>query len=275
MRWQAGRAVARKGPHAVIAVLALVVAVPMLWVVMASLRQGQVLTGRIFDFSDLGFGNYTRVLKSGLPRSFLNSLIASGCATIVSVAAGTVTAYGFSRFKFRGSQALLWAMILLQLIPATSLVVPLYKLWGDLGLFNNLLGLAVAYAGIWTAVCVLLVKGFVDEIPRELDEAAAIDGCSAWSTFWRVVMPLLWPAMTAGGIYIFITTWQEFIIASSLLNDPSRFTVTVGLNRLSGQYRTDYGAIMAGTVLTALPIVVVFAAFQRHFVNSVTGSLKG
>jgi ABC-type glycerol-3-phosphate transport system permease component len=275
MRWQAGRAVVSKGPHAVITVLALAVAVPMFWAIMASLRQGQVLTGGLFDFSDLGFGNYTRVLKSGLPRSFLNSLIASGAATILSVTAGTVTAYGFSRFKFRGSQALLWAMLLVQLIPTASLVVPLYKLWGEFGLFNNLLGLAVAYAGIWTAVCVVLVKGFVDEIPRELDEAAAIDGCSAWSTFWRVVMPLLRPAMTAGGIYIFITTWQEFLIASSLLNDPNTFTVTVGLQGLSGQYRTDYGAIMAGSVLTALPAIVVFAAFQRHFVRSVTGGLKG
>jgi ABC-type glycerol-3-phosphate transport system permease component len=270
-----GAALVRKGPHAVIVVLALAVALPMLWVVMASLRQGQVLTGGLLDFTDLGLGNYRQVLKSGLPRNLVNSLIACGAATVLAVAVATVTAYGFSRFRFRGARLLFWAMLLLQLIPAASLVVPLYKLWGDLGLFNNLIGLAVAYAGMSTAVCVLLIKGFVDEIPRDFDEAAAIDGCSGWSAFRRVIMPLLRPAMTAGGIYVFIMTWQEFIIASSVLNDPHLYTVTVGLNGLSGQYRTDYGAIMAGSVLTALPVVVVFAAFQRHFVRSVTGGLKG
>jgi ABC-type glycerol-3-phosphate transport system permease component len=271
----AGRAVARKGPHAVIAVLLVIVGTPMLWVVMASLRQGSVLTGRLLDFSHLGFANYTRAMKSGLPRDVLNSLIACGVATALSVSAATVTAYGFSRFRFRGARLLFWTMLLLQLIPAASLVVPLYKLWGDLGLFNNLLGLALAYAGMSTAVCVLLIKGFVDEIPRDLDEAAAIDGCSAWSTFFRVVLPLLRPAMTAGGIYVFILSWQEFVIASSVMNDPSLYTITVGLYGFQGQFRTDFGGLLAGSVVTALPVVLVFAAFQRHFVNAVVGGLKG
>jgi ABC-type glycerol-3-phosphate transport system permease component len=259
----------------VIVVLALVVAIPMLWAVSASLRESQVLTGGLFDFSDLGFGNYARALQSNLPRNFLNSVIACGLASLLSVAAATVTAYGFSRFTFRGAKALFWSMLLLQLIPAASLVVPLYRLWGELRLFNNLAGLGLAYAGMSTAVCVLLIKGYVDEIPRELDETAALDGCSNWSTFWRVVMPLLGPAMTAGGIFVFITTWQEFVIASSVMNDPKLYTITVGLQGFSGQYRTDYGAILAGSVLTALPIVLVFAIFQRQFVKTVTGGLKG
>jgi ABC-type glycerol-3-phosphate transport system permease component len=275
MRSAPARAVAAKAPHAVIAVLALTVAVPMFWVVTASLRQRQVLTGGLFDFSDFGLDNYVRALHSDLPRDFLNSLIAAVVATVLSVVVATVTAYGFSRFRFRGSRALFTAILLLQLIPAASLVVPLYKLWGTLGLFNNLLGLALAYAGMWSAVAVLLIKGFVDEIPREFDEAAAVDGCSAWGTFWRVVMPLLRPAMTAAGIYVFIMAWQEFLIASSVLNDPSLYTLTVGLQSFSGQYRTDFGAVMAGSVLTALPVVLVFAAFQRQFVSAVTGGLKG
>ncbi|MEN3360791.1 MAG: hypothetical protein V7637_4773 [Mycobacteriales bacterium] len=275
MRPPLGRRVVDKAPQAVIAVIGLVVLVPMLYVVAASLRQRNVLTGSLTDFSDFGFGNYTRALQADLGRNLLNSLIASGLASAVAVAAATVTAYGFSRFTFRGARVLFWAMLLLQLIPSASLVVPLYKLWGKLGLFNSLGGLGLAYAGLSTAVCVLLVKGFVDEIPRDFDEAAAIDGCSSWGVFWRVVMPLLGPAMVAGGIFVFITTWQEFVIASSVTNDPRYYTVTVGLQAFSGEYRTDYGAILAGSVLTALPIVLVFAAFQRHFVQTVTGAVKG
>jgi ABC-type glycerol-3-phosphate transport system permease component len=267
--------VMRKVPQAVIAVLGVVVLLPMLYVVAASLRQRNVLTGGLTDFSDFGLDNYRRALQANLGRNLLNSLIASGLASVVAVAAGTITAYGFSRFRFHGARALFWAMLLLQLIPSASLVVPLYRLWGNLKLFNSLGGLGLAYAGLSTAVCVLLIKGFADEIPRDFDEAAAIDGCSSWGTFWRVVLPLLAPAMVAGGIFVFITTWQEFIIASSLTNDPHYYTVTVGLQALSGEYRTDYGAVLAGSVLTALPIVVVFGAFQRYFVQSVTGAVKG
>jgi len=270
-----GRRVIGKTPHAVIAAIGLVVLVPMLWVVAASLRQRNVLTGGFTDFSDFGFGNYSRALHASLARNLLNSLIASGIASVLAVAAATVTAYGFSRFSFRGARPLFWAMLLLQLIPTASLVVPLYRLWGELRLFNSIGGLGLAYAGLSTAVCVLLIKGFVDEIPRDFDEAAAIDGCSSWAVFWRVVLPLLGPAMVAGGIFVFITTWQEFVIASSVTNDPRYYTVTVGLQQFSGEYRTDYGAILAGSVLTALPIVLVFAAFQRYFVQTVTGAVKG
>lgn len=275
MRRTVGQRMAGRLPHAVIAAIALVVLVPMLYVVAASLRQRNVLTGGLTDFSDYGLDNYTRALQGNLGRNLLNSLIASGLASLTAVAVGTVTAYGFSRFTFRGSKVLFWAMLLLQLIPAASLVVPLYKLWGRLGLFNSLGGLGLAYAGLSTAVCVLLIKGFVDEIPRDFDEAAACDGCSSWGTFWRVVLPLLGPAMVAGGIFVFITTWQEFVIAASLTNDPLHYTVTVGLQQFTGEHRTDNGAILAGSVLTALPIVLVFAAFQRHFVQTVTGAVKG
>ena len=270
-----GRSVVQKVPHAVVTIVALIVIVPMAWVVVASLRQGgQILSGGLFDFTDLGFDNYRRVLESSIPQNFVNSVIACAIASILAISVGAVTAFGFSRYTFRGAKVIFWTMLLLQLIPAASLVVPLYKLWGQLGLFNNLLGLGVAYGGMSTAVCVLLLKGFIDELPRELDEAAAIDGCSKWTAFWRIIFPLLRPALAASGIYVFIMTWQEFVIASSLINDPSLATITVGLQGFSGQYTTDYGAILAGSVLTALPILVLFAIFQKQFVQTVTGGLK-
>lgn len=268
------RLVARRTPHLVVTLIVLFVAIPMLWVVMASLRQGQVLTGDFFDFSNLGLAAYERALQSTLPINLMNSFIACGFASILAVLAGTITAYGFSRFRFRGAKVLFWALLLLQLIPAATLVVPLYKLWGDLRLFNNLIGLGFAYAGISVAVCVLLVKSFIDEIPRELDEAAALDGCSKWSIFWRVILPLLGPPMAASGIFVFVTTWQEFVIASSLLNDPQLYTITVGLQSFRGQFTTDTGAILAGAVITALPVLVIFSVFQKYFVQSMAGGLK-
>nr|WP_240895957.1 carbohydrate ABC transporter permease [Kineococcus siccus] len=196
-------------------------------------------------------------------------------AAVLSVAVGAVAAYAFSRFTFRGSRALFWLILVVQVIPGVSVVVPLYQLWASLQLFNSVIGLGVAYAGLNTAVCMLLLKGFVDDVPRELDEAAAIDGCGHVATFGRVVLPLMAPALTASGIYVLVNTWQEYVIASSLLNDPSAFTATVGLQNLVGQYSTDYGGIMAGSVLTAIPIIIVFSLFQKQFVQTVTGGLKG
>lgn len=263
------------GPNAVMFVVFLGVIVPFGWVVMASFRQANVLTGSVLDFSHFGFDNYLRVLQGSFATNLANSVMACGIAAALSVGVGTVAAYAFSRFTFRGSNALFWMILVVQVVPAVSMVVPLYKLWADLHLFNNIVGLGIAYAGLNTAVCLLLLKGFIDDIPRELDEAAAIDGCSHWSAFRHVILPLLAPAVTAAGIFVVVTTWQEYVIASSLMNVPSSFTATVGLQNLVGQYTTDYGGIMAGSVLTSMPVILIFAIFQRQFVQTVTGGLKG
>jgi ABC-type glycerol-3-phosphate transport system permease component len=262
-------------PQVVLLVVLLMVVVPFAWVVLASFRESDVLTGSFLDFSHFGFSHYSTVLKGGLPRNLMNSAIACVTASFLSVSVSGVAAYAFSRFTFRGSKALLWLILVVQVIPAVSMVIPLYKLWAELHLFNNVFGLGIAYAGLNTAICVLLLKGFVDEIPREFDEAALIDGCGPFGVFRRVVLPLLAPALTSAGIYVLVTTWQEYIIASSLLNNPGSFTATVGLENLVGQYTTDYGAIMAGSVLTAIPVIIVFALFQKQFVQTVTGGLKG
>lgn len=263
------------GPNLVLLVIFAAVAVPFLWVIMASFRQTDVLTGSIFDLSHLGLGNYLTVLKGNLPQDLVNSVIACVVAAVLSVGVSAVAAYAFSRFEFAGSTLLFRLILVVQVIPAVSMVVPLYKLWANLHLFNSVVGLGIAYAGLNTAVCMLLLKGFVDEIPRELDEAAAIDGCSNFGAFRRVVLPLLAPAITSAAIYVLVITWQEYVIASSLLNSPGSFTATLGLENLVGQYTTNYGAIMAGSVLTAIPVIVVFAIFQKQFVQTVTGGLKG
>lgn len=259
----------------VLLVILVLVVVPFAWVVLASLRESNVLTGSVLDFSSFGFANYEKVLEDGLPANLVNSVIACVVASLLSVSVSAAAAYGFSRFTFVGSSLLFWLILVVQVIPAVSMVVPLYKLWASLQLFNSVVGLGIAYAGLNTAVCMLLLKGFMDDIPRELDEAAAVDGCSPFAAFRRIVLPLLAPALTSAGIYVLVITWQEYVIASSLMNDPTSFTATVGLQNLVGQYTTDYGAIMAGSVLTAIPVVLVFALFQRQFVQTVTGGLKG
>jgi len=262
-------------PQVVLLVILLTVLVPFAWVVLASFRGTDVLTGSVLDYSHFGFSHYSAVLTGGLLGDVVNSAIACITVSILSVGVSGFAAYAFSRFTFRGSNGLLWLILVVQVIPAVSMVVPLYKLWAELHLFNNVVGLGIAYAGLNTAICVLLLKGFVDEIPKEFDEAALIDGCSPFGVFRRVVLPLLAPALTSAGIYVLVTTWQEYVIASSLLNKPGSFTATVGLQNLVGQYTTDYGGIMAGSVLTAIPVIVVFALFQKQFVQTVTGGLKG
>lgn len=261
-------------PNLVLLVIVVVVAVPFGWVILASFRESNVLTGQPLDFSLYGPANYIKVLTGTLPGNLVNSAIACIVASVVSVSVSAVAAYAFSRFTFRGSRVLYWSILVVQVIPAVSMVVPLYKLWAQLHFFNSVVGIGIAYAGLNAAVCMLLLKGFVDDIPRELDESAAIDGCSPFAAFRRVILPLLAPALTSAGIYVLVITSQEFVIASSLLNDPNAFVATVGLRNLATQYVTDYGGIMAGSIITAVPVIIIFAIFQKQFVQTVTGGVK-
>ena len=135
-------------PNLIMFIALLAVAVPFAWVVMASFRRGNVLTGGLFDFGNLGLDNYLKVFQSEIPQNFVNSIIACTLASVLSVGVGVVAAYGFSRFSFKESKVLFWCLLVVQLVPAVSMVVPLYKLWADFGLFNSLIGLGIAYARV-------------------------------------------------------------------------------------------------------------------------------
>lgn len=259
----------------VTALISILTVIPFIWIVVASLRTRSILTGG-FSLSAIKLDNYKYVLfESNLPRSFLNSLITCGFATLLNIALASLAAYAFSRYEFRGKKILFFSVIVTQLLPAAAIVVPLYQIWTSVGLFNSRLGLGVAYSGFTVAVSLLLLKGFFDNVPKEIDESAKMDGCGEFRNFIYIILPLTVPALTASAIFTFLTTWQEFLFASTLMNSPSYFTMPVALYSFIGAQSINWGAIMAGSVLTALPALIIFSVLQKYFVQTITGSIKG
>jgi multiple sugar transport system permease protein len=220
--------------------------------------------------------NYQYVFShTALPREFLNSLIACGAAAIVSVPVTTMAAFGYSRFRFRGRYALYLGVLVTQVLPATAVVIPLYKVWSLVHLFNNLFALGLAYAAFNMALGVLLLKNFFDNIPLTMDDAGAVDGCSRRQVFWYILRPLVTPAVAATAVFVFVNAWQDYLLASSLITNASDFTVNVGLYSFEGANTTNWGAILATSVLASVPSVVMFASAQRYFVRVASGGTKG
>jgi arabinogalactan oligomer/maltooligosaccharide transport system permease protein len=205
-----------------------------------------------------------------------NSLVAAVATTIVGVILSCTAAYALSRFRFPGRKAGLTAFLVVQMFPATLLIMPLYVLLDRLGLLNSMTGLVLVYATTAIPFCVWTLKGYFDTLPRELEEAARMDGAGPWATFWRVVLPLARPGIAVTALFSFMTAWNEFIMASTFMTDDSRYTLPVLIQSSVGQYTADWGFFAAGAIVTSIPVMVLFYVLQRYLVGGLTaGSVKG
>jgi ABC-type glycerol-3-phosphate transport system permease component len=256
-------------------VICVVLAIPFIWTVLESFHGADALAPAFAVFRPT-LSSYAFVLfHTQLPRQFANSLIACGTAMIVSIPVTAMAAYGYSRIRFKGKRLLFFGVLVTQILPATALVIPLYKVWSLGHLFNNLVALGVAYAAFNMALGILLVKNFFDNLPASLDEAAILDGCHRWQVFWYVLRPLVAPAIAATAVFVFVNAWQDYLLASSLITNSGDFTANVGLYAFKGANVTNWGAILATSVLISLPSILLFAAAQRYFVRVVSGGVKG
>lgn len=211
----------------------------------------------------------------------MNSLIVSLGTAIITVVLGASAAYAFSRFRFIGREAGLIGFIALLMLPATATIAPLYVLLsqiriGSEPLRTTLLGLMVAYAAGALPFSIWNLKGYFDTVPRELEEAALIDGASASQTFYQIVLPLSLPAIAVTILLGFMNGWTEFVLAWLMLEDPSRFTLPMALRSLQGQFSTPWSQFFALAILMSVPPVLLFFALQRYIVSGLTvGGVKG
>jgi len=205
-----------------------------------------------------------------------NSLVAAAATTVVGVLLSCSAAYALSRFRFPGRKAGLTAFLVVQMFPATLLIMPLYVLLDRLGLLNRMAGLVLVYATTAIPFCVWTLKGTFDALPRELEEAARIDGAGPWATFWRVMLPLARPGIAVTALFSFMTAWNEFIMASTFMTDDARYTLPVLIQSSVGQYSADWGFFAAGAIVTSVPVMILFYVLQRYLVGGLTaGSVKG
>jgi arabinogalactan oligomer / maltooligosaccharide transport system permease protein len=209
-------------------------------------------------------------------RHTLNSVIVAVSTTIVGVVLSCTAAYALSRFKFPGQKAGLTGFLVVQMFPATLLLLPLYVILDKLGLLNSLVGLVLVYSTTAIPFCVWTLKGYFDTLPRELEEAARIDGASQWMIFRKIILPLTRPGIAVTALFSFMTAWNEFIMASTFMTDESKYTLPVLIQSSVGQFSADWGLFAAGAVVTSLPVMIAFYVLQKYLVGGLTaGAVKG
>lgn len=211
----------------------------------------------------------------------MNSLTVALGTSVFAVLLGASAAYAFSRFQFIGRQAGMLGFIVLLMLPSTATLAPLFVLLSQIKLFGEplrttLLGLMIAYASGTLPFAIWNLKGYFDTVPKELEEAALIDGASVTQTFFRIILPLSVPALAVTVLFAFMSGWTEFVLAWTLLEDPSRFTLAMALRSMQGQFSTPWSQFAAMSILMSVPIVLLFFALQRYIVSGLTvGGVKG
>lgn len=257
---------------------------PVLWVVKMSFSTSQAfgLSASLLP-DEVTLDNYVAFLTATDPEGhwlfgwqLLNSVVVAAGTTALGIFLSCTAAYAFSRFRFPGRRTGLTLFLVTQMFPGVMMAIPVYILLDALGLLGNLLGLVLVYSITAIPFCVFMLKGYFDTIPRELEEAAVMDGASQFTIFWRIVMPLARPAIAVTALFSFMTAWNEFILAATFMNEEIDFTLPVALQRYVGDYSTEWGLFAAGALIVSLPVVVLFFALQRYLVGGLTaGSVKG
>ena len=257
---------------------------PVLWVLKMALSPGQAFsldpnpiptTVTLEHFSHV-IGTTTADGRWLFGRQLFNSLVVALLTSVVGIGLATTAGYAMSRWNFPGRDAGLRVFLITQMFPGVVMAIPLYILLDELKMLDSLMGLSVVYATTAIPFCTWNMKGYFDTIPKELEEAARMDGADRWTIFWYIVLPLARPALVVTGLFSFMTAWNEFILAATFMNDETAFTLPVVLQSYVGDYGTEWGHFAAGAILVSVPVMILFFALQKHLVEGLTaGSVKG
>lgn len=261
------------------AIVFLVSVFPFFWMLSTSLKLPEDTFTSIPKLIPPQFTleNYRRAFNDTLlSRYFLNSIYVASVVTLACIILSAFAAYGFSRFRFPGRKFGLMFILCIQMLPSVVVIIPLFIVMRNFGLLNNHASLLVSYPTFTLPLCVWMLKGFFDGIPRELEEVALIDGCSIASAFFRVILPITLPGIAASGIYAFIGAWNEFLFAMTFLNSNQLYTMPVGLNAFFGQFTVEWNQLMAASVFFTIPSLVFFMLVRKYLAQGmVSGAIKG
>jgi len=224
----------------------------------------------------IAFENYEKVLQPYFLRYFLNSIIASSSTVAIVILIASMASYAFARMRFRWSNILFIVFVAGMMIPVHTTLIPIYVLINRIGLFDTLPGLIGPYTSFSLPVAIFIMTGFFKEVPRELEEAALMDGCSHWIIFRKIMFPLSTPAIATVGIYNFLHTWNEFIYALVLINSPSRKTLPLGIREFYGMESVNIPGVITALLVGSLPVLLFYFLAQERVINGlVSGAVKG
>lgn len=253
---------------------------PFVWLLSTSLKSGPLALSDPNMFrGPFSFQNYIDVMAEGFGYNLRNSLIVAGMSMIIGVAIGCLAAYALARLPLPRKALILAAILAVSLFPPISLVPPLYALWRELGLLNTYPGLYIPYVAFDLPLTIFILTTFFSSIPKEIEEAAYVDGASRFQTFWRIALPLAAPGVFAAAIISFVTSWNEFLLASTFApRNLAAQTVPVAIAGFTGavEWEPPIGTITAACVVVTVPMIVLALAFQRRIIAGLTqGGLKG
>lgn len=263
----------------------LILVVPGAWVVLTAFRPNIEVLARpaVWIPQQLTLKNFLGIFgflntQQGLPVSnyFVNSLVISITSTVIAIALGMMGGYAFARFRFRGKATLFLGFMLSRTVPGVALSLPLFIIWARLGIIDTSFGLIVVYLAINIPFTIWLTDGFFRQIPVDLSEAAQIDGCTRWQAFWKVEFPLAKSGLASAAIFAFLTSWNEYALASQLTRTTASKTMPVGLMDFTAQFTVDWTGMSAMAVLIIIPALVLTFVVQKHLIAGLTfGGVKG
>jgi multiple sugar transport system permease protein len=277
------KAFSRKNKNAIIFIVlliwTLIVIFPLLWAISSSLKPTQ----EIFSYTirwipeKPTISGYVRVLTNSLMQRYLvNTVFVSAVSTFFVIVFATMAGYGFSRYKLKGKQMGLMALIACQMFPPIMFIVPYFLLLKAFAIYNTYTALILTRVVFFLPFSTLMIKSFCDSLPKELEEAAIVDGCSNFTIFIRVVLPLVVPAIATILIFTFLNSWNEFLFSITVVSRDTLRTITVGLSMMRGQYDIDWSQLMALSVVALAAPLLIFVVFQRYFIKGITaGAIKG
>ncbi|MEY2487457.1 MAG: arabinogalactan oligomer / maltooligosaccharide transport system permease protein [Verrucomicrobiota bacterium] len=251
---------------------------PITRIITIALRPGDQLLSSSLALIPRGatFDNF-RILVTQTPflRWVFNSTVIALAVTLTGVVLASTCGYALSRFRFLGRSTMLNGLLVTQMFPATMLLLPLYLILIKLHLINSYLGVIIIYSATALPFCIWQLKGYYDTISLSLEEAAGIDGCSRWQSFYLVVLPLAAPALVITALFSFMTSWNEYVVAALVLQDINIFTLPLGLKIFQANMSTQWGLYACGALLVSIPVVVLFLILSRYLISGLSsGAVK-
>jgi multiple sugar transport system permease protein len=262
----------------------LIICLPGLWIVLSSLRPTVEIMAKppVWIPQHISLDAYVAMFsgvgKGGIPvlDYFRNSLIISITSTVIAIVIGMAGGYAFARYRFRAKSAMFLGLMLTRTVPGIALSLPLFFVYARLGIIDTHFGLILAYVALNVPFTVWLIDGFFRQVPKDLAEAAQIDGCTRWQAFWQVEFPLAGPGIASAGIFAFLTSWNEFALASQLTRSINSKTLPVGLLDYTAEFTIDWRGMCALAVVMIIPALTLTFIVQKHLVSGLTsGAVKG
>ena len=252
---------------------------PFYWIMVTSLKSSREVFAKPLSYWPrvLTVENYVNLFTNlGFNQYFINSMFVAVTTTAIVSVLALLGGYAMSRYRFKGKGFVYVLLLITQMFPAVVLMIPLFEIMNKMGLINNLWSLVINCSVSNLPFCLFMMMGYYNSIPRSLEEAAQVDGCSLLKAVFMVLLPTMRPSIVATGAYAFINTWNVFVYATAFITDREKYTIPLALNIFQGEFNTNYAGLAAGCVVALIPVLIIFAFIQKHLSGGATsGAVKG